>query len=115
MRRAGHRHGQHRDRKTAKEHGTTNQERGKKSIKYYSENPRLLDSIIKDLRDSLEKVFSGISHDVNEEDQILIQQDSVKKILKESFKFKDKMKLKKDLKPSIKSGNRILDTFKIEK
>ncbi|MDB2482763.1 DUF4296 domain-containing protein, partial [bacterium] len=34
----------------------------KKSIKYYSENPRLLDSIIKDLRDSLEKVFTGISH-----------------------------------------------------
>jgi len=25
------------------------------------------------------------------------------------------MKLKKDLKPSIKSGNQILDTFKIEK
>ena len=87
----------------------------KKSIKYYSENPRLLDSIIKDLRDSLEKVFTGISHDVNEDDQILIQQDSVKKILKESFKFKDKMKLKKDLKPSIESGNQILDTFKIEK
>lgn len=40
----------------------------KKSIKYYSQNPRLLDSIIKDLRDSLEKVFVGISHDVLEDD-----------------------------------------------
>ena len=40
----------------------------KKSIKYYSQNPRLLDSIIKDLRDSLEKVFVGISHDVIEDD-----------------------------------------------
>jgi hypothetical protein len=40
----------------------------KKSIKYYSENPRLIDSIIKDLRDSLEKVFTSISHDVNEDD-----------------------------------------------
>ena len=39
-----------------------------KSIKYYSQNPRLLDSIIKDLRDSLEKVFVGISHDVIEDD-----------------------------------------------
>ena len=87
----------------------------KKSIKYYSENPRLLDSLIKDLRDSLEKVFTGISHDVNEDDQKIIQQDSVKNILKESFKFKDKIKLKKDLKPSIKSRNQILDTFKIEK
>ena len=71
----------------------------KKSIKYYSENPRLLDSIIKDLRDSLEKVFMGISHDVNEDDQKLVQQDSVKNILKESSKFIDNMKFKKDLKP----------------
>ena len=77
----------------------------KKSIKYYSENPRLLDSIIKDLRDSLEKVFMGISHDVNEDDQKLVQQDSVKNILKESSKFIDNMKFKKDLTPSIKSGN----------
>ena len=45
----------------------------KKSIKYYSQNPRLLDSIIKDLRDSLEKVFVDISHDVIEDDQKLIQ------------------------------------------
>ena len=87
----------------------------KKSIKYYSENPRLLDSIIKDLRDSLEKVFTGISHDVNEDDQILVQQDSLKNILKESSKFIDNMKFKKDLKPSIKSGNQILDTLKIKK
>lgn len=87
----------------------------KKSIKYYSENPRLLDSIIKDLRDSLEKVFTAISHDVNEDDQILVQQDSLKNILKESSKFMDNMKFKKDLKPSIKSGNQILDTLKIKK
>lgn len=45
----------------------------KKSIKYYSQNPRLLDSIIKDLRDSLEKVFVDISHDVIEDDQKLVQ------------------------------------------
>ncbi|MDG1689373.1 MAG: DUF4296 domain-containing protein [Flavobacteriales bacterium] len=87
----------------------------KKSIKYYSENPRLLDSIIKDLRDSLEKVFTGISHDVNEDDQILVQQDSLKNILKESSKFIDNMKFEKDLKPSIKSKNQILDTLKIKK
>ena len=87
----------------------------KKSIKYYSENPRLLDSIIKDLRDSLEKVFTGISHDVNEDDQILVQQDSLKNILKESSKFIDNLKFKKDLKPSIKSENQILDTLKIKK
>ena len=87
----------------------------KKSIKYYSENPRLLDSIIKDLRDSLEKVFTGISHDVNEDDQTLVQQDSLKNILKESSKFIDNMKFKKDLKPSIKFGNQILDTLKIKK
>lgn len=87
----------------------------KKSIKYYSENPRLLDSIIKDLRDSLEKVFTAISHDVNEDNQILVQQDSLKNILKESSKFMDNMKFKKDLKPSIKSGNQILDTLKIKK
>ena len=41
----------------------------KKSIKYYSENPKLIDSIIKDLRDSLEKVFISISHDAIEDDQ----------------------------------------------
>jgi len=87
----------------------------KKSIKYYSENPRLLDSIIKDLRDSLEKVFTGISHDVNEDDQKLVQQDSLKNILKESSKFIDNMKFKKNLKPSIKSENQILDTLKIKK
>ena len=44
----------------------------KQSIKYYSQNPRLLDSIIKDLRDSLEKVFVDISHDVIEDDQKLV-------------------------------------------
>ena len=38
----------------------------------------------------------------------------MKNILKESFKFKDKIKLKKDLKPSIKSRNQILDTLKLK-
>tara|TARA_Y200000002_G_scaffold375394_1_gene377617 strand:+ start:753 stop:1157 length:405 start_codon:yes stop_codon:yes gene_type:complete len=51
----------------------------KKSIKYYSENPKLIDSIIKDLRDSLEKVFISISHDVIEEDQKSTLQESSKK------------------------------------
>lgn len=71
-----------------------NKEDFKQSIKYYSENPRLLDSIIKDLRDSLEKVYTGISHDFNEEDEILIQQDSPKKILKENSKFINNIKFK---------------------
>lgn len=57
----------------------------KQSIKFYSENPRLLDSIIKDLRDSLEKVYIGISHDVNEDIKKLIQQDSLKKNIKRKF------------------------------
>ena len=87
----------------------------KKSIQYYSENPRLLDSIIKDLRDSLEIVYVGISKDDNEDNAELIQQDSLKSILKESFKFIDKMKIKKDLKPSLKSKNQILDTLKTRK
>jgi len=64
-----------------------NKEDFKKSIKYYSENPRLLDSIVKDLRDSLEKVFTGISHNVYEDDQTLVQQDSIKNILKKSSKL----------------------------
>jgi len=51
----------------------------KKSIKYYSENPKLIDSIIKDLRDSLEKVFISISHDVIEDDQKSTLQESSKK------------------------------------
>ena len=51
----------------------------KKSIKYYSENPKLIDSIIKELRDSLEKVFISISHDVNEDDQRSTLQESSKK------------------------------------
>ena len=59
----------------------------KKSIKYYSENPRLLDSIVKDLRDSLEKVFTWISHNVYEDDKTLVQQDSIKNILKKSSKL----------------------------
>ena len=87
----------------------------KKSIQYYSENPRLLDSIIKDLRDSLEIVYVGISKDDNEDNAELIQQDSLKSILKESFKFIDIMKIKQDLKPSLKSRNQILDTLKTRK
>ena len=77
----------------------------KKSIQYYSENPRLLDSIIKDLRDSLEKVYVGISNDDNEHEQKSIKQDSLKNILKESSKFIGNMKFKKDLKQSVKSSN----------
>ena len=87
----------------------------KKSIQYYSENPRLLDSIIKDLRDSLEIVYVGISKDDNEDNAELIQQDSLKSILKENSKFIDKMKIKQDLKPSLKSRNQILDTLKTRK
>ena len=87
----------------------------KKSIQYYSENPRLLDSIIKDLRDSLEIVYVSISKDDNEDNAELIQQDSLKSILKENFKFIDKMKIKQDLKPSLKSRNQILDTLKTRK
>ena len=87
----------------------------KKSIQYYSENPRLLDSIIKDLRDSLEKVYVGISNDDNEHEQKSIKQDSVKNILKESSKFIGNMKFKKDLKQSVKSSNQILDTLKMKK
>ena len=87
----------------------------KKSIQYYSENPRLLDSIIKDLRDSLEIVYVGISKDDNEDNAELIQQDSLKSILKESFKFIDIMKIKQDLKPSLKSRDQILDTLKTRK
>ncbi|MEJ6753765.1 MAG: DUF4296 domain-containing protein [Flavobacteriales bacterium] len=87
----------------------------KKSIQYYSENPRLLDSIIKDLRDSLEIVYVGIPKDDNEDNAELMQQDSLKSILKESSKFIDKMKIKQDLKPSLKSRNQILDTLKTRK
>tara|TARA_B100000780_G_C20938867_1_gene374414 strand:- start:10 stop:519 length:510 start_codon:yes stop_codon:yes gene_type:complete len=87
----------------------------KKSIQYYSENPRLLDSIIKDLRDSLEKVYVGISNDDNEHEQKSIKQDSLKNILKESSKFIGNMKFKKDLKQSVKSSNQILDTLKMKK
>ena len=56
-----------------------------KSIQYYSQNPILLDSIIKNLRDSLEKVFISIPHEDLEEKEELIIQDS----LKESSKFKN--------------------------
>ena len=87
----------------------------KKSIQYYSENPRLLDSIIKDLRDSLEIVYVGIPKDDNEDNAELMQQDSLKSILKENSKFIDKMKIKQDLKPSLKSRNQILDTLKTRK
>ena len=39
-----------------------------KSIKYYSQKPELLDSILKNLRDSLEEVYIGISHDEVDEE-----------------------------------------------
>ena len=60
-----------------------------KSIQYYSQNPILLDSIIKNLRDSLEKVFISIPHEEVEEKEELIIQDSLKDLLKESSKFKN--------------------------
>ena len=60
-----------------------------KSIQYYSQNPILLDSIIKNLRDSLEKVFISIPHEELEEKEELIIQDSLKDLLKESSKFKN--------------------------
>lgn len=60
-----------------------------KSIQYYSQNPILLDSIIKNLRDSLEKVFISIPHEDLEEKEELIIQDSLKDLLKESSKFKN--------------------------
>ena len=65
-----------------------------KSIQYYSQNPILLDSIIKNLRDSLEKVFISIPHEELEEKEELIIQDSLKDLLKESSKFKN-FKIKK--------------------
>ena len=43
-----------------------------KSIQYYSQNPILLDSIINNLRDSLEKVFISIPHEEVEEKEELI-------------------------------------------
>lgn len=60
-----------------------------KTIQYYSQNPILLDSIIKNLRDSLEKVFISIPHEEIEEREELIIQDSLKDLLKESSKFKN--------------------------
>ena len=60
-----------------------------KSIQYFSQNPILLDSIIKNLRDSLEKVFISIPHEEVEDKGELIIQDSLKDLLKESTKFKN--------------------------
>jgi hypothetical protein len=60
-----------------------------KSIQYYSQNPILLDSIINNLRDSLEKVFISIPHEEVEEKEELIFKDSLKGLLKESSKFKN--------------------------
>lgn len=62
-----------------------NKEEFEKSIKYYSQNPELLDSILKDLRDSLEEVFIGISHD--EIDEESNSNDIIKDLLKENSKF----------------------------
>ena len=68
-----------------------------KSIQYYAQNPNLLDSIIKNLRDSLEKVFISIPHEELEEREELIFKDSLKDLLKESKK-KKKIKINKELK-----------------
>ena len=62
-----------------------NKKEFEKSIKYYSQNPELLDSILKDLRDSLEEVFIGISHD--EIDEESNSNDILKDLLKENSKF----------------------------
>ena len=62
-----------------------NKEEFEKSIKYYSQNPELLDSILKDLRDSLEEVFIGISHD--EIDEESNSKEIIKDLLKENSKF----------------------------
>ena len=70
-----------------------------KSIQYYSQNPILLDSIINNLRDSLEKVFISIPHEEVEEKEELIFKDSLKGLLKESSKFKN-YNIKKDIKKS---------------
>ena len=55
-----------------------------KSIQFYSQNPILLDSIIKDLKDSLEKTYSEIL------DSELIE----KKIINTSETLKEKSKFK---------------------
>mgnify|MGYP001265450466 CR=1 FL=1 len=72
-----------------------NKEEFEKSIKYYSQNPELLDSILKDLRDSLEEVFIGISHD--EIDEESNSNEIIKDLLKENSKF---------IKPDIKRSNK---------
>ena len=66
-----------------------------KSIKYYSQKPELLDSILKNLRDSLEEVYISISHD--EVDEEYNSNDSVKDLLKENSKF---------IKPDFKRSNK---------
>ena len=55
-----------------------------KSIQFYSQNPILLDSIIKDLKDSLEKTYNEIL------DSRLIEKEFINKskTLKEKSKFK---------------------------
>ena len=55
-----------------------------KSIQFYSQNPILLDSIIKDLKDSLEKTYNEIL------DSGLIDKEFINKSenLKEKSKFK---------------------------
>ena len=77
-----------------------------KAIQYYSQNPILLDSIINDLRDSLEKVFISIPHEELEEREKLIFKDSLKDLLKENSKFK-KLNTNKRLK-KIKPSNKII-------
>ena len=75
-----------------------------KSIRFYSQNPILLDSIIKDLRDSLEKVYNNITDKENEYEDERIFKDSLKDLLKESSKFKmfNSKKIYDNLMPSNK-------------
>tara|TARA_B110000902_G_C13959353_1_gene456808 strand:+ start:138 stop:578 length:441 start_codon:yes stop_codon:yes gene_type:complete len=58
-----------------------------KSIQFYSQNPILLDSIIRDLKDSLEKAYNEIL------DSELIEKKNINSTdsLKENFKFKSRI------------------------
>ena len=56
------------------------------AIKYYSSKPVLLDSLIKDIRDSLEENFLNISHDMVE-DTRTIRKDTFFKIIGQYPKF----------------------------
>ena len=80
-----------------------------KSIKYYSQKPVLFDSLLKDLRDSLKKVYMDIP--TNEIEQQNNSKDSIKAILKENYKFIgiDPKSIKKGVRKRSKMKN---DTLK---